>query len=64
MECQLKLSYKQKKLFNKMKGKLTAREIAMGRNLIKMIRKNYSSPVVLIEQTASLSQELDHLDVE
>ena len=41
LETSFKMSYLTQKKMKKMQGKLTAYEIALGRNIIKMIRKNY-----------------------
>jgi hypothetical protein len=40
MECQLKLSYKMQKQMKKLYGKLKARDIAFGRALTKIAKKN------------------------
>ena len=43
LEVKLNLFYKQTKAFKKAQGKLLGRNIACGRNLIKILRKNYGS---------------------
>jgi hypothetical protein len=41
LEFKMKLSYKKEKEIKKMMGKNTAREIAFGRNMVKLLRKKY-----------------------
>jgi len=41
MQVQIKMNYKTQKRMNKLWGKQRARDIAFGRNLVKMIMEKY-----------------------
>ncbi len=43
LELMIKFPYKIEKMMKKLYGKKLAREIAMGRNIIKMMQKNYEN---------------------
>ena len=41
LETKIKLNYRTEKLIKKINGKQTARELAFGKNILKMIKENY-----------------------
>ena len=56
MNIEIKLSYQNQKLMKKLQGKIKAREIAFGRMMVKMLKKNYDTNKSQEENDTKLHQ--------
>lgn len=52
LEVKLKMSYKQEKSMKKLYGKLQGRQIAFGRQMVKLVKNAYAQPERLNPETS------------